>query len=30
MQKETFEEFIATFFLFGLPIGVVIVGGFLC
>ena len=25
MQQETFKEFIATFFLFGLPIGFVIV-----
>lgn len=30
MQKETFEEFIATFFPFGLPIGFVIAGGFSC
>ena len=30
MQKETFKEFIAGFLLFGLPIGFVIAGGFLC
>ena len=30
MQQETFEEFIATFFLFGLLIGFVIAGGLLC
>lgn len=30
MQKETFEEFIAGSFLFGLPIGFIIAGGLLC
>lgn len=30
MQEETFEEFMATFFLFGLPIGFLIVWEVLC
>lgn len=30
MQKETFKEFIAGYFLFGLPIGLLIAGGLLC